>query len=100
VTANPPYIATDDIDALPPDVRDHEPRLALEAGEGGLAVVGRLVADAPGHLVARGVLAIEVGAGQARDVAELFERAGFRDIDVRRDYGRIERVVSGVLRAE
>ena len=100
VTANPPYIASDDIDALPPDVRDYEPRLALEAGEGGLATLGRLVADAPGHLVAGGVLAIEVGAGQARAVAELFERAGFRDIDVRRDYGRIERVVSGVLRAD
>jgi release factor glutamine methyltransferase len=99
VTANPPYIATGDIDSLPPDVRDYEPRLALEAGEGGLAILERLVMDAPRHLVAAGVLAIEVGVGQARVVTELFERAGFRDIDVRRDYGRIERVVSGVLRA-
>jgi release factor glutamine methyltransferase len=99
VTANPPYIATRDIDTLPPDVRDYEPRQALEAGEGGLGIVGRLVADAPAHLVVGGVLAIEVGAGQARNVTELFERAGFRDVDVRRDYGRIERVVSGVLRA-
>jgi release factor glutamine methyltransferase len=99
VTANPPYIATADIDALPPDVRDYEPRLALEAGEGGLAILERLVTDAPRHLVVGGVLAIEVGAGQARAVTDLFERAGFRDVDVRRDYGRIERVVSGVLRA-
>jgi release factor glutamine methyltransferase len=99
VTANPPYIATGDIDGLPPDVRDYEPRLALEAGEGGFDILARLVPDAPAHLVFGGVLAIEVGAGQARDVTELFERAGFRDIDVRRDYGRIERVVSGVLRA-
>jgi release factor glutamine methyltransferase len=98
VTANPPYIATDEIDALPPDVRDFEPRLALEAGSGGLDVVRRLVADAPARLVEGGVLATEVGAGQAAAVVELFERAGFRDVDVRRDYGRIERVVSGVLR--
>jgi release factor glutamine methyltransferase len=56
------------------------------------------VTDAPVHLVAGGVLATEVGAGQARAVVDLFERAGFVEIDVRRDYGRIERVVSGVLR--
>jgi release factor glutamine methyltransferase len=99
VTANPPYIGAADIGTLPPDIRDFEPRLALEAGEGGLAVLRRLVTDAPAHLVAGGVLATEVGAGQARAVVELFERAGFVEIDVRRDYGRIERVVSGVLRA-
>jgi release factor glutamine methyltransferase len=99
VTANPPYIATADMGVLPPDVRDFEPRLALEAGDRGLGVLGRLVTDAPARLVEGGVLATEVGAGQARAVVELFERAGFRDVDVRRDYGRIERVVSGVLRA-
>ena len=99
VTANPPYIATGDVDALPPDVRDFEPRLALEAGSGGLDVLRRLVTDAPARLVEGGLLATEVGAGQAGAVAQLFERAGFRDVDVRRDYGRIERVVSGVLRA-
>jgi release factor glutamine methyltransferase len=44
-----------------------------------------------------GVLAVEVGKGQAPAVAELFERAGFSEIELRRDYARIERVVSGVL---
>jgi release factor glutamine methyltransferase len=98
VTANPPYIAAGEIPALPTDVRQFEPRLALEAGDDGLAVVRRLVAEAPAHLDAGGVLAAEVGAGQAAAVVALFERSGFTAIDVRRDYGRIERVVSGVLR--
>jgi release factor glutamine methyltransferase len=80
-------------------VRQFEPRLALEGGDDGLATLRRLVAGAPGHLAAGGLLATEVGAGQAPSVVGLFERAGFVEIEVRRDYGRIERVVSGVLRA-
>jgi release factor glutamine methyltransferase len=101
VTANPPYIAAGDLASLPPDVRDHEPRLALEGGADGLALVRRVVADAPRRLVSPGgVLAVEVGAGQAAAVVELFERAGLSAVEVQRDYGRIERVVSGVLRAD
>jgi len=99
ITANPPYIADGEIASLPPDVRDYEPRLALDGGQAGLAVLGRVVAEAPTRLAPGGVLATEVGAGQAAAVVELFGRAGFVDVDVRRDYGRIERVVSGVLRA-
>jgi release factor glutamine methyltransferase len=97
VTANPPYISTAEIPTLMPDVRDFEPRLALEAGEDGLASLRRVVGQAPEHLAPGGVLAVEVGAGQAPAVVELFGHAGFDAVDVRRDYGRIERVVSGVL---
>jgi release factor glutamine methyltransferase len=96
VTANPPYIANAEIDGLEPEVRDHEPRLALEGGGDGLDVVRRLVAEAPRHLATSGKLAIEVGFGEAPAAAELFTKAGFRDVEIRRDYGRIERVVSGV----
>jgi release factor glutamine methyltransferase len=97
ITANPPYIARGEIPTLMQDVRDFEPRLALEAGDDGLDVLRRVVADAPAHLVAGGVLAVEVGAGQAPAVAELLRGAGFDAIELRRDYARIERVVSGVL---
>lgn len=99
VTANPPYIAVGEVDSLPVDIRDFEPRRALVGGDDGLAILRRLVAGAPAHLVDGGVLATEVGAGQASAAVGLFETGGFRDIEVRRDYGRIERVVSGVLRA-
>jgi release factor glutamine methyltransferase len=99
VTANPPYIAAGELASLPPDVRDHEPREALEAGDDGLSLLRRVIAGAPSRLVSPGgVLAVEVGAGQAPAVVELFERAGLSAVEVQRDYGRIERVVSGVLR--
>jgi release factor glutamine methyltransferase len=98
VTANPPYIATGDVPGLMPDVRDFEPRLALVGGVDGLDLVRRVVADAAPFLVPGGVLAVEVGAGQAPAVVTLFERAGYEQVEVRRDYARIERVVSGVLR--
>jgi release factor glutamine methyltransferase len=99
VTANPPYIAAGDLPSLMPDVRDHEPRLALEGGVDGLALVRRVVEGAPARLVSPGgVLAVEVGAGQAAAAALLFEAAGFEGVEVKRDYARIERVVSGMLR--
>ncbi len=99
VTANPPYIAGSDFPTLQADVRDHEPRLALDGGDDGLALLRRVVDGAPARLVSPGgVLAVEVGAGQAPAVVELFERAGLSAVEVQRDYGRIERVVSGVLR--
>jgi release factor glutamine methyltransferase len=84
---------------LQPEVRDFEPRLALDAGSDGLDLLRRVVAGARERLVPGGVLAVEVGAGQAGAVAALFEAAGFADLGAHRDYGRIERVVSGVLRS-
>ncbi|HXX69568.1 MAG TPA: peptide chain release factor N(5)-glutamine methyltransferase [Polyangiaceae bacterium] len=97
VTANPPYVPTGEIGALPADVKDHEPRGALDGGEDGLAVVRRIVEGASAHLAAGGVLALEVGAGEADAVAALLRRHSFAEVTCRRDYGGIERVVSGVL---
>ncbi len=94
VVGNPPYIARDE--PLPPTVRDHEPHLALFAGEDGLDTVRRIVADAPRSLVPGGVLALEVGAGQAPAVEALLVERGFTDVERRRDLGGIERVVSGI----
>jgi release factor glutamine methyltransferase len=99
IVANPPYIPTPELASLDPDVRDFEPRLALDGGADGLDVLRRVVAGAGDWLVPGGVLAVEVGAGEAASVAHLFERARFQEVEIRRDYGRIERVVSGVLHA-
>jgi release factor glutamine methyltransferase len=98
VTANAPYIAPEEMAELQPEVRDHEPRAALVAGDGGLAVTRRIVEQAGAHLAGGGVLVVEVGFGQAAAVRAMFDRAGFVDVRVRRDHARVERVVSGAAR--
>src|SRR5262249_5717287 len=95
ITANPPYIAEGEIASLGADIRDFEPRLALSGGADGLDVVRRIAEGAPRFLPPGGVLAMEVGAGQAAATVQLFEAAGFGDVQVNRDYGGHERVVSG-----
>lgn len=96
VTANPPYVPTGDIAGLMADVRDFEPRGALDGGEDGLDLVRRIVAEAPAFLVPGGVLALEIGAGESGATRALLEARGFSDVMVERDYGKIERVVSGL----
>jgi release factor glutamine methyltransferase len=96
VLANPPYIPSRELAELMPDVRDFEPRLALDGGADGLDLVRRIVGGARSHLTVGGILAVEVGHDQAPRTRELFEQAGFREISVRRDYGGRERVVSGL----
>jgi release factor glutamine methyltransferase len=98
VVSNPPYIPSPDLPTLEPDVRDFEPRLALDGGDDGLTILRRIVVGAGAWLVPGGLLAVEVGAGDAEAVAGLLERASYESVAIRRDYGRIERVVSGVLR--
>lgn len=98
ITANPPYIATDEIATLQPDIRDHEPRIALDGGADGLDLVRRIVAEAPKWLAENGALAMEIGAGQAPEVEQIFRAHGFDDVRRTKDYGGHDRVVSGVLR--
>jgi release factor glutamine methyltransferase len=95
IVANLPYIPSGEMSGLPPDVKT-EPALALDGGPDGLALVRRLVADAPALLGSGGALALEIGAGQAPATAALLADAGFADVRTRRDLGGIERVVSGV----
>lgn len=97
VTANPPYIAEGEISGLQSEIRDYEPPGALVGGIDGLAVVRRIVIEARAHLASAGRLVLEVGFGEAATTAALLGDAGFEQVDIRRDYGRIERVVSGVL---
>ncbi len=97
IAANPPYITEGDVAELPADVRSFEPRLALSGGEDGLAVTRPIVSESPRHLRPGGVLAVEIGTDQADAVQALFGEAGFRAIEVDKDYGGHERVVSGVL---
>jgi len=96
ITANPPYIPSGEIPTLMPDVRDHEPRLALDGGPDGLDFVRAIVEQAPTYLVTGGLLALEIGFGEAEATAAILRDAGFTDIQVHRDLARIERIVSGI----
>lgn len=98
ITANPPYIPTGEIEELAADIRDHEPRLALDGGADGLSVVRHLVQEAPKHLVAGGLLALEIGSDQGQAVVDLMLQGGWGDVGVKQDLGQRDRVVSGVLR--
>ncbi|MFO0665139.1 MAG: peptide chain release factor N(5)-glutamine methyltransferase [Polyangiaceae bacterium] len=95
VVSNPPYIPSGDIEGLMPDVRDFEPRLALDGGSDGLDFLRRIVQEAPKYLAPGGILAVELGAGEAPAVRDLFLERGFEDVEVTKDLARIERVVSG-----
>ena len=77
VVSNPPYVASADIATLAPEVREHDPRHALDGGADGLAAYRAIAADAPRLLEPGGHLVVEIGAGQERAVGDLFaaERA-------------------------
>lgn len=94
IVSNPPYIPSASIAALDPEIARHEPRGALNGGPDGLAFYRRIAAGARQHLVDDGVVMVEVGAGQAGEVAGLFRRAQFGKIDTVRDLAGIDRVVS------
>lgn len=93
VISNPPYIPTGDLAGLEPEVREQEPRLALDGGADGLDIYRRLIPEAAAR--ARRGLLLEVGAGQAPAVAALMEKAGFVTVETKADLGGVERVVRG-----
>jgi release factor glutamine methyltransferase len=74
IIANPPYIATDQIDQLEAGVKDYEPRLALDGGPSGLAMVSRLIEEAPAHLKPGGHLILEIGSAQEAQVRALIAK--------------------------
>lgn len=95
IVANPPYIPRDDLATLMPEVRDFEPRLALDGGHDGLDAYRALARQAGAVLAPEGWLLAEVGIGQASVVQELFAGAGLTELLVSRDLAGIERVVGG-----
>lgn len=96
IVSNPPYIPSGDIPGLDREVRNHDPMRALDGGDDGLDSYRVIVPGAKRHLEPGGVMALEVGAGQAADVSSFCVSEGFSRIRVRRDLGGIERCVSAV----
>ncbi|MBR9979177.1 MAG: peptide chain release factor N(5)-glutamine methyltransferase [Bacteroidetes bacterium] len=95
VVSNPPYIPADDMATLQPEVRDFEPSSALTDHADGLTFYRRIALLLPSLLVRQGLLAVEIGYGQAADVVALFESAHLREIEIIRDYSGIERIILG-----
>ena len=95
IVSNPPYIPTAVIEGLEKNVKDHEPRLALDGGNDGLDFYRRITDIAPSLLNKDGTLLYEVGHDQAQDVKKLMEK-GFKNIEIIKDLCGIERTVYGV----
>lgn len=96
IIANPPYIRSDVIDTLAPEVCCAEPRLALDGGADGLDFYRRIIRQAPAHLVIGGRIMLEIGFDQAEDVAALLQENGYYGVEVIRDYGGNDRIVTAV----
>ena len=95
IVSNPPYIPSADIDGLAREVRDFDPRLALDGGADGLDAYRAILPASVGLLAPGGRLIVEVGAGQGGDVLGLAARLGFVHAETRRDLAGIERIVIG-----
>jgi len=99
IVSNPPYLPTNLIATLAPEVSQYDPRTALDGGPDGLRVIRRLVAEAPSRLRPGGVLVLETAGGeQARAVAQLMQAQDLVKIETRTDMAGVERFVMGRLR--
>lgn len=95
IVSNPPYIAASEMDGLDPEVRDHDPRIALTDEADGLSAYRRITAGARDHLRPGGRLLVEIGPTQGGAVAKLFLDAGLENVEVHKDMDGRDRVVSG-----
>ena len=98
IVSNPPYVETAALELLQPEVRDAEPRLALDGGPDGLAPYRRLAPQAMRSLRQNGWLAVEVGAEQAPDVMNILRVSRFEAVSTVKDLAGIERIVVGRTR--
>ena len=95
IVSNPPYIASAEVEKLMPEVRDHEPRMALDGTEDGLHFYRRIIEEAGRHLVSSGMLFFEIGYDQGQAVSELMRTEGYCEVQVVQDYAGLDRVVLG-----
>ncbi|MDE7326240.1 MAG: peptide chain release factor N(5)-glutamine methyltransferase [Lachnospiraceae bacterium] len=95
IVSNPPYIRTGEINKLMPEVRDFEPRMALDGDLDGLCFYRRIVSDVGAYLRKGGRIFLEIGYDQAREVCSMLKENGFGEITVKQDYAGLDRVVCG-----
>jgi release factor glutamine methyltransferase len=93
VVSNPPYVPRVELERLAPEVRDYEPRIALDGGGDGLDFYRRLAPTAGDVLAEEGAVVVEIGHEQGSAVTGIFAAAGFRVVRMERDLAGIERVL-------
>ncbi len=96
LVSNPPYIRSDVIETLMPEVKDHEPRMALDGDADGLTFYRRICREAEPFLNGGARIVFEIGYDQAADVMRIMEDAGYRGIETIKDYAGNDRIVTGV----
>ena len=99
ILSNPPYIPSAECDTLQPEVM-REPRMALDGGKDGLDFYRRIASEAAGHLKPGGMIAVELGIGEAEAVAAMFREAGLSDVEIRKDLYGVPRMVGARRRSE
>lgn len=97
IVSNPPYVPTDVIPTLEPEVRCGEPYAALDGGEDGLVFYRRIMEEAAGHLKPSGIIIVESGFDEAAQIAALMQDQKLRGIRTVKDYGGLDRVVLGAV---
>lgn len=96
IVSNPPYIRSGTIPTLMPEVKEHEPLLALDGGTDGLTFYRRIIDGAPAFARQESALFFEIGADQGDAISGMMQKAGYRDVRVIKDYAGLDRVVYGV----
>lgn len=97
LTSNPPYIPSKVVDELMPEVREHEPRMALDGLEDGLHFYRRILQECPPYLNGGANVFFEIGHDQGKAVSDLMKEAGFMEVQVIKDYAGLDRVACGVF---
>ena len=95
IVSNPPYVKSEDVEKLDVEVKNYDPKLALDGGIDGYDYYRKIIFNAPNYLKKGGFIFFEVGQGQAKEVAGLLKKYNFVDIEILNDYNKIERIVYG-----
>lgn len=96
ILSNPPYIPSEVIEGLMPEVKEHEPRLALDGEADGLSFYRRIINAAPDYLNSDGRIYFEIGAEQGEDLTRLMNERGFCEVKVHKDLAGLDRIVTGI----
>ena len=97
LTSNPPYIPSESIKELMPEVREHEPKMALDGLKDGLHFYRRILDECPPYLNGGAQLFFEIGHDQGKAVSDLMTEAGCREVRIVKDYAGLDRVVCGTF---